>query len=446
MRPTPNGLFLILGALCLQACNTSEPRIETVQRTVDMRLAETRPAAAQRPGLADDVHLALRMAVEGNGEYIAALAAEREAMAGIGAAKSMRRPVLTAGSTVGGVREGSPSNDTLTGATADIMLSQLIYDGGAARATIDQATASAIATRANAQDTGNRIALDAYRAWVGLWLAQEQKRLLQARTGELQTIEAQLDRMTESGMIDSSLRESARLAQIDMDMQRARLQGSLRAAEAAFLRHFDTVPPTVDCPAPLLSGKDRNVDPAAWKNSPSLRRLAAELVAAEAATLNAKAAFRPVVSLRTGVSSPMDPEDTTDASLGVQIQYTLGDGGRRKARIAAAEAREEGLRAQLADAQLQAESLLASATATLAALERSAALVSDKVGASATQADTAGAQIALGQSTLAALMEAHITNYRASEQQLQVTAEQLVLQAEIAAGTGKLLAALGLAE
>lgn len=446
MRQYANSLILISGALGLLACAPAPANLDVMQESIDQRLTETAPQAQPRPKASGNLKASVREAVERNGEYLAARSAEQAALAGIAVAESGRRPQITGNGLAGRIYEGNPSNNVISGASADLMLSQLIYDGGGVRAGIDQATASALAARANAVETGNRIALEAFTAWVKLWHAQEQKKLLEARVGEFDTIAGQLDRMTESGMIDSTLRENARLAQLDIDMQKTRLQGDLIAAEAAFLRHFQTVPASLARPEAILTSKDREALGKGWQNAPSLRRVAAELMAAEAATDIAKAARKPIVSLRSGVSSPMDQQDTTDTSVGFQVQYVFGDGGRRKAQIAVAEAREAGLRAQLADAQVQAQSLLATSLANLAALERSSSLVSEKVDVSAIQAETAQAQIALGQSNLGALMEAHISNYRISEQALQLTAQRLVLQAEIAAGTGQLLDKLGLTE
>lgn len=446
MHRTGIHLLFLTGAFGIAACVPPETRVEAMQAEVAARLAAAGPAQAARPVFAGDPRAALRGAVESSGEFRAAVAAEDEALAGIGIAASATKPQVTGSGMAGQISEGSPSDDVITGAAVDLMLTQLVYDGGASRAGLDQATAAALAARAAAVETGNRVALDAYRAWVNLWLAQQQMSLLQARTGEFATIVDQLDRMTETGMIDSSMREGAHVAQIDIEMERARLQGELLAAEATFLRFFASVPAGLPRPAALMDARDLQLAASAWQNAPSLRRAAAELLAGEAATAGARAALKPVVSLSTGVTSPMDPDDTTDTSVGFQVRYTFGDGGKRKSQIAAAEAREEALGAALSEAQAQARALIVSSLAGLKALDRSAALTAEKMAASATKAETARAQIGLGQSTLSALMDAEIANYRATEQDLRITAERLILQAEIAAGTGQLLSRLGLAE
>lgn len=446
MHRTCIHLFILTGAFALSACVPAETRVASMQAEVAERLASAEPAQTARPVFAGDLRGSLRDAVRNAGAFRAAVAAEREAFSGIGIAASATRPQVTGSGMAGRIYEGSPSDDVITGAAVDVMLTQLVYDGGATRAGIEQATAAAIAARAGAVETGNRVALEAYTAWVKLWLAQQQMSLLRARTGEFTTIVDQLDRMTETGMIDSSMREGAHVAQIDIEMEKSRLEGDLLAAEAAFLRYFAKVPGTLPRPAALMSPADLRLAATAWQDAPSLRRAAAELLAGEAATAGAKATMKPVVRLSTGVTSPMDPNDTTDTSVGLQLRYTFGDGGKRKSQIAAAEAREEALRATLSEAQAQAKSLIASSLAGLKALDRSAALTAEKVAASATKAETARAQIGLGQSTLSALMDAEIANYRATEQDLRITAERLILQAEIAAGTGQLLSRLGLAE
>ncbi len=440
-------LLAVLGVCALSACVSDQSRIDALQTAVDQRLVETGDAhfVAARPAApAKDFRAALRQAVEADDAFHAARYTEAEAIAGIGIATSGTRPQLTGSALGGQVREGSPSNQTIGGAAIDVMLNQIVYDGGATRAAIDEATARAIAARANTLETGNTVALDVFTAWTNLWLAREQIALLRARTAEFTTIMGQLDKMTESGMIDSSMREGARLAQIDFQMEDSRLQSELAAAEATFLRYFRSAPAPLARPAALFSDAELASAAAAWQASPALRRAAAELVAAEATAAGARAALKPVISVNAGVQSPMDPNDTTDTSVGLQLRYTFHDGGKRQAQIKAADARQNALTSQLSDAQAQAQAQAKASVAQLAALAESSGLIAEKVTASAGKADTAAAQITLGQSTLSALLDAQIGNYRATEQQLKLTADKLIVQAQIAAGTGQLLARLGI--
>lgn len=432
----------------LTGCTGTEARLETMEATVAARLAAV-PDATDRPATVSNVNFAdltaaLSQAVAANGSYRAAKATEAEALAGIDAAASGRRPQLTGSALAGRIYEGSPSDRQIDGAKVDVILSQMIFDGGATRAALDQATARAIAARAAVQETGNDVALQAYRAWAELWVVQSRVSMLRARSGRLATIVGQLDRMTESGMIDTSVRDGARVVELDIRAEDARLQGELAAAEAEFRRHFGSVPASVGRPAPLMTSDAARDAAKAWDKAPTLRRAAAELVEAEAAIAAARAALRPTVSLNTAVNSPLDPEDTTDTSVGLQLTYTFNDGGKRRARIAAAEARRDALAGQLDETRAMAQATVAASLAQLAAMEGSTGLMAEKLSATATQAETSEAQLVTGQSTLSALMDAQIADFRAEEQNLRLTADRLILQAEIAAGTGALLSRLDL--
>lgn len=444
----PGQLVIVLSALALAGCSNTSARTDVVEATMTQRLAETGApsgsAEGRKPLPTQDFRAALRLAVEADETFRSARFAEQAALAGVRVAASGERPQFTASGMAGQIDEGGPNGRTITGASADVMLTQLVFDGGATRAGIDVATARAIAARAKMLQTGNTVALDAYNAWTDLWLARQQMALLRARTDDVATIAGQIGRMTASGMIDASLREGAELAQIDIQMEETRLVAELAAAEATFERFFGAVPATIARPVPLMPESELAAAARKWQESPALREAAAELVAAEAETEVARAALKPTISLGAGVVSPMDPEETTDTSVGFQVRYTFNDGGRRRAQIDAAEAQQAALRSQLADAQVQAQALVKSSLAQMAALNRSLRLINDKAAVATTRAETAKAQITLGQSTLSSLLETQIASYRTTEDQLRLNAESLRLQAEIAAGTGQLLSRLGI--
>lgn len=439
--------FVILSAaLALTGCAATEDLLSEMDGAVDARLANasTTGGVTTSPVPLDRLDQAVKAAVERNDRYASARAQAREAMAGIDVAASGARPQVNASSLGGRIIEGSPSNRTISGAAADLMLTQLVYDGGATRAAINEATARALAARAAALDTGNGVALDAYKAWVRLWSVQQRAALLSSRSEDVRIITDQLERMTQSGMTDSTLLQGARLADIEARSEDARLKSDLAAAEVEFARFFGTTPASLSRPVALLDDAAFAKATKDWQASPRLRRAAAELVAAEAAANGARAARKPTVNLSAGVASPMDQGDTTDATVGFQLRYTLGDGGRRKARIAAAEARQAALEAELAEAQSAAHALLDGAMARLASLKAAAGLIEERVAAADMQAATAEAQIVLGQTTPRQLLDAKIASYRANEERIRLVEERLILEAEIAAGTGALLPRLGL--
>jgi outer membrane protein TolC len=320
------------------------------------------------------------------------------------------------------------------------MVSQLVYDGGASNAAMNGALAQALAARASAQEAGNSAALEAVRAWAELWAVQQQMGFLTSRGAEVGVLLEQVDRMTENGMLDSATRDSARIAVSDMQIEETALLSALTGAEARFAQHFGAVPaqklarPTALYTTAALSDLAKDVSLA-----PTLRKIAAELVAAEAAESQARAQFKPIINLNLGMTSPMDKNDGTDTTVGLQMRYTFNDGGRRKAQLQTAVARKEAAAASLQAAKAEAEAMSVASLARLRALDTSAGLVDKKLEAAASQAATAASQVSLGQSTLRGVIDAQIAEYRAQEQQIKLIADRVVLQATIAASMGILL-------
>jgi outer membrane protein TolC len=135
----------------------------------------------------------------------------------------------------------------------------------------------------------------------------------------------------------------------------------------------------------------------------------------------------------------MDTSSTTDTHIGIQLRYTLSDGGRRKYLLDAAVAQKDAMTAELENMRKTVSTALAGSLASLRAIDRSVNLMKQKLLAAETQSETSKSQIASGQVSLRGVMDSEITAYRASTQNTKLSAERLILQATIAAGTGSLL-------
>lgn len=437
----------LTGILLLGGCIADDQRASRIEQRLATHLEglQTADAAIAAPSVAiNDFEGAIKSAVETNKGFAAARALETAAMAEVGAVKAVRRPQVSATASGGALNEGSPVDNQITGVAADLMVSQLVYDGGASRAAMDGAVAQALAARASAQEAGNAAALEAVQAWADLWAVQQQLGFLSSQSAEVEVLLEQLDRMTENGMLDSATRDSARVAVSDIQIEEAAVRSARAAAEARFAQYFGGLPSAgLSQPKALyttseLSGLAKDVSLA-----PTLRKIAAELIAAESAEVQARAQFKPTLNLNLGVASPMDKNDGTDTTVGLQMRYTFNDGGRRKSQLQTATARREAAAASLELAKAEAETMAATSLARLLALDQSAGLIEKKLAAAESQAGTAASQISLGQSTLRGVIDAQISRYRAQEQQIKVIADRVVLQANIAASMGILLKRLG---
>ncbi|PWK55118.1 TolC family protein [Roseicyclus mahoneyensis] len=423
-----------------------EPLADMQESVTGVLAAAADPAGNTRPAVAlnGGFPQALRSAVETSRSYQVALSLEQQALSGIGIASSVRRPQLNSSGTVGAIRESGDLGSTDSGIAANLTVSQLLYDAGASAATINQATAEAISAQAERQGVANELALEAARAWIDVWQYRERLGLLRSRTHEMEEILSQIERMALNGMLDRAMLDDARRQIVSISLEESRLQADLREAQVRFAAIYNVRDARVDRPQDLIPGALARQEAARWQEAPSLRRAAADLIIARNEVTIAAAAFRPRARLQAGVSSPMDDEDTSDTSVGVAIEYTFGDGGRRRAQLETAEARLDAATSRLAESQLTVEAELEAAIAQLDAIQRAMPLLNENIRLSQSAAQTAQSQIATGQSNLRQLVDAEMDSYRSSDQQIAMQAQRLLLHLTIAARTGALAREIGL--
>lgn len=440
--------YTIAAALVFLASCDAPTKMSEMRATVEERLttyaSEAPGAGGEAVALTQGLAPALRAAVSSNEGYLGALALEAEAMGQVGVVASVRRPQLTGNANIGGIRETGTNADTTTGVAGGVNLSQLLYDGGASASAINRSTALALSAQAGRVAQGNEIALSAAQAWIGLWQYSERLRLMRARTSEMDMLVEQIERMASNGMLDRASLENAQRQIVDVRLEESRLIAGQAEAQVLFERFFNASPSNVDQPSELVTAAQARALANDWQTAPGLQRQAAELLAAQAAIGEAQSAFRPRARLQGGARSPLDSKDTTDLTLGLSLEYSFSDGGRRQAQLETAQARVAATEAQLSDAQRGLEAELQAGLTRLASIERAMPLLAEKLRLSRLEAETSRSQMQTGQSNLRQLVEAQIEIYRAQDQQIAIQAERHILLLTIAARTGALSRLVGL--
>jgi outer membrane protein TolC len=440
--------YTIAAALVFLASCDAPTEMSVMRTTVEERLttyASEVPGAEAAPiVLTQGLAPALRTAVSTNAGYLGALALEAEALGQVGVVASARRPQFTGNANIGGIRETGTNADTTTGFAGGVNLSQLIYDGGASASAMNRSTALALSAQAGRIAQGNEIALSAARAWTDLWQYSERLRLMQARTSEMDTLVAQIERMASNGMLDKASLENAQSQIVDIKLEESRLIAGQAEAQVLFQRFFNAKPASVPRPSELVSAAQARSLAQDWQTAPGLQRQAAEVLAAQAAVGEAQSAFKPRARLQAGARSPLESGESTDLTVGLSLEYSFSDGGRRKKQLEAAEARVAATNAQLSDAQRGLEAELQAGLTRLASIERAMPLLADKLRLSRSEAETLRSQMLTGQSNLRQLVEAEIEIYRAQDQQIAMQAERQTLMLTIASRTGALSRLVGL--
>jgi len=440
--------YTIAAALVFLASCDAPTEMSEMRTTVEERLttyaSEASGAGGEPIVLTQGLAPALRGAVSANGGYLGALALEAEALGQVGVVASVRRPQLTGNANIGGIRETGSNTDTTTGVAGGLNLSQLVYDGGASASAMNRSTALALSAQAGRMVQGNEIALSAAQAWIGLWQYSERLRLLQARTSEMDMLIEQIERMASNGMLDKASLENAQRQIVDIKLEESRLLAGRAEAQVLFQRFFNAKPSNMPRPSELVTAAQARALAQDWQTAPGLQRQAAELLAAQAAVGEAKSAFRPRARLQAVARSPLERDEATDLTIGLSLEYSFNDGGRRKKQLETAEARVAATDAQLSDAQRSLEAELQAGLTRLASIERAMPLLADKLRLSRSEAETSRSQMLTGQSTLRQLVEAEIAIYRAQDEQIAMQAERQTLLLTIAARTGALSRLVGL--
>jgi adhesin transport system outer membrane protein len=440
--------YTITAALVLLASCGAPTEMSDMRTTVEERLttyaSEGSGAGGKPIALTQGLAPALRAAVSTNGGYLGALALEAEAMGQVGVVASARRPQITGNANIGGIRETGTNADTTTGVAGGVNLSQLVFDGGASASAMNRSTALALSAQAGRVAQGNEIALSAARAWIDVWQYTERLRLMRARTSEMDMLVEQIERMASNGMLDKASLENAQRQIVDIKLEESRLIAGQAEAQVLFQRFFNIKPLNVPKPSELVSAAQARSLAQDWQTAPDLQRQAAELLAAQAAVGEAQSAFKPRARLQAGTRSPLASGESTDLTVGLSLEYSFSDGGRRKKQLEASEARVAATDAQLSDAQRGLEAELQAGLTRLASIERAMPLLADKLRLSRSEAETSRSQMLTGQSNLRQLVEAEIEIYRAQDQQIAMQAERQTLLLTIAARTGALCQLVGL--
>jgi outer membrane protein TolC len=386
--------------------------------------------------LSQGYRAALRTAILENQGFTASVRRYRGADASIRAAQSAVRPQIVSSVTAGGAAE---DGDFTAGASADVSLSQLIFDGGQIRANISGASALAYAARADVRVSGNGVGQRAAMAWIDLWQANAQIALLQSRINEIHPLVGQIERLIASGIVDRAALASAQRQFLDLSLEEDRLQASLRDAQERFNRYYGERPRSVPLPQRLFSDAELAQMVETWQESPALIAAAAELIAAEHAVESARAQMRPTVSARAGLRSPLDRDENPAATVGLVLQYTFGDGGRRQAEIARLDERLQAGRANFEDAKSSTLVEVESALSQYSTLRGTLSVLEAQIRELDIERSTLSSQIASGQANMRQLVESEVLYYRAQARQIEAQGELRALEIGLAAATGQLV-------
>ena len=430
-------------SLLLAACGENPHDLKSTSDAIESYLnapstGQGTPVSPINVDLSKGFASALSTAVIQSERFQAANAIERDAFEQANLSRSVQLPQLSGSANFGAISEIGETQTTTSGVAAGITLNQLVYDGGASTSAINRAMANAFSAQVSRIAEGNEIALEASRAWIACWQYSERLRLLHRRTSEMALLLEQIERVASNGMLDRAALDSARSKIVEIELEDVRLQTGYLEAQAMFEKFFGSVPNEIFQPLELVSvDQARNLSKN-WREAPILQRQVAEMLANQAAVIEAEAAFQPIARLQAGARTPLDRGDPTNLSVGLSLEYTVGDGGRRQSQLESAKARYEASILKVSDVEKGVRAELDSLIMQIESIERSLPLLEQQLKLGQSEAETSRSQLLTGQSNLRQLVEAEIAMYRTQDQQIALQAERNALLLTVAARTGSL--------
>lgn len=304
----------------------------------------------------------------------AAVFSEEQAISVIGEAQALLRPRVSVGASASsnrsyraGVRVPTVSGmdpSSTPRLDPNVIASYTLYDGGAARARVQEATSQALSARHSRRSVEGGVALRAADTLIDLARIQEQ--LIAAREN-LDVME--LIREMIRGRVDAGRDAPSEMLQMNgrvLEAQRqvADLIGQRAEAGARHSEIFGEPPvilafPTVFAPIPASYESGRSI---AMRQNPDIIASRATLDAAVSRDVALRADGLPRVEVEARVDYfdvTRNRSDFYDTSIGLNFTYEIYDGGLRRAR-------QQGSRSRLSEAEAANQQIIRDVELTLA--------------------------------------------------------------------------------
>ena len=446
---THQNLALITAVLALTACGAPQYSNSKLNSEVNA-LSKVPSDILSQPKLVEtlsgDFNTDLSKIVTNSPEYIASMNSHNSSLSQILVANADRELQISASANAGQtVKDGAGlSSTTERGASANVSISQLIFDGGSSVAKIDQARANAFIAEMDVELAANNTAKDAAFSWINLDTLYKRATRFQALMTKTEKMLTQMETLVASGMIDKSASASAEIAARSLSLEKANLDAQIAAASASYMKFFGTVPKDLSTPPSLLTAADIAHIQRNWNRAPIMAQSAAQVLAAKQSLIAAQGREKPTVGFKAGLASPMEKDERTTYAVGLEVSWVIGDGGRRKANTASQAANLKAAEQKLEGAKLAGKRELDTALSKRSALIASLETLAAQEAASQNELEIMFSQLATGQTTVRKLIQAEEKAFRTSDRRLSTASELLKIDIEMLASSGLLSKRLGI--
>ena len=334
-------ILLVVAACTLSSCDGMED-VNRTDFSEEMRdaLNDTEALNEKAVSLTDEMapfNSALKAAVDAAPSVQSLRQAERAFASQLIALESQNKPQMTSNARAGVVRYDNSTSETASGLALNVLLSQLVYDGGFVASSIGSAEAQLSLAKSKTFEEKNRVAKEAASSWLTLWEAQEIFSLFAGIDEEIKNYKEQAKRMSDVGLVDRSVLDSVERRLLTFELKRSDAESSMRSAQMAYARYFKNLPEQIEYPDFPITYENAKFQFDDKTITPTIKTAALQLIIDKKNVEVKRARFFPQVFYEVGVSSPISNSDDANLSGGVNVRYTIMDGGKRAAELSAAE-------------------------------------------------------------------------------------------------------------
>lgn len=410
-----------------------------------------------RTAAADTLAAALNRAVANFPEVRAARANRRAIEENVAQARGAWYPTIDASLGYGRETANAPStralgsNPTLTRREAEVNLSQLLFDGGAASGQVrrfEARLASATEQLAGAAESAGARVAQAYLDVIRL------RALISIATDNEKRHRETLAQVTLLADAGQGRRADAQQADARLALSQAslsQLRNQLTQAEAAFLHLTGQPPGLLEAPATLTARLPGSLPEAlalALESHPAIRSAQYDQLAAQADRESARSrGVAPRLALEIGTASNQDlggiRGPSTDTFAMLRLRYNLVRGGIDEARVREAEARIDEARANLDKAKNDTERDLRQAWESLVEDRVRLPQLQRYAAASAQVVTSYRLQFSIGQRSLLDVLNAENELFAARSSETSAASAVRVDEYRLLAAMGRLLRTLG---
>lgn len=261
---------------------------------------------------------------------------------GYNASKYGYRPKVDLGVGYNFQRQDYGPNRSYHGAYGEITLKQMLYDGSLTSSEVSRFNNLQLVSYFNLLESSEKVAYEAFAAYQDILRQRELVTLARNNLAKHHAVFKQVEKKAKAGVARSADLEQVNgrlaLAQSNLITE----MSNLHDISARYLRVIGSLPPAKldafefgDSPLP---DNIRDTLILAYQGSPTYHAALRNILAAENATVAAKADYRPDVHLNARYGSQTYDglgydEGQSEASIGVELRYNLYNGNRSRANI-----------------------------------------------------------------------------------------------------------------